>query len=884
VLSPVLGFNAQGCLQGDNKRRPSCFQFIVQRPNEAGYRDWLKASFQSATVTTQLSEARRLEAAYGDLDEQFERDKFGRILDSLTYSAADKAAGKANPSRVLIDGENLYEGLAHLRSALGYYRRFRDAQGTAKGPATDWPELETMRATFLKRCADFIDFGQDSGTYFDSERAYKDPLISEAQTILSAGNNGQTEQTGLKFLDLLDPKKSNFVGWRAYAEIAAGGESARQTAALALGELVLSPDNASVAVAAAAELIHPIISKGAMGNPAFGQVRSLVSTALALAKPSEAISIKTRFMQRAAKALTGKTIFKSAVVSADEYQAFLDLAVRIRDVMIGWNWKPRDLWDVQGFLWVVTDDDWAAQGIGPSTTADDDKDDEIMTNAQGHPLNRILLGPPGTGKTWATARLAVEICNGSAPSDRDKLMEAYNDLVKASRVTFTTFHQSIGYEEFVEGLRPVTDSDVDGDETGQPTAGFRLEPRNGIFRDICALAEQARKRGGKAGKFDFSGRQFFKMSLGRARTESHIYEAAIEGNYIVLGWGGDIDWSDSKYNDYQTIVDRWRQEEPGAKGNSGNISQVWRFRSSMNKGDIVVVSEGNLRFRAIGEVTGDYQFHPQNEGGNHRRLVKWLAVLDESLPIEIIHEGNLSQVSCYLLTRSQMKLEALSELITTDPAPSSSMPESFVLIIDEINRANVSKVLGELITLLEPDKRLGERNALTVKLPYSNDVFGVPNNLYVIGTMNTADRSIALLDTALRRRFHFTEMMPDYSCLDKVVSGIHLGNLLSAVNRRVEWLFDRDHQIGHSFFTGVEDKAVLDQVMQTKVIPQLTEYFYDDWEKVCAALNDSGGWFIRVVKLAAPPMLQEEGEERSRYSINQGEIAIDGYLAASELV
>jgi 5-methylcytosine-specific restriction protein B len=178
---------------------------------------------------------------------------------------------------------------------------------------------------------------------------------------------------------------------------------------------------------------------------------------------------------------------------------------------------------------------------------------------------------------------------------------------------------------------------------------------------------------------------------------------------------------------------------------------------------------------------------------------------------------------------------------------------------------------------------LGERNALTVKLPYSKDDFGVPNNLYVVGTMNTADRSIALLDTALRRRFHFTEMMPDYACLDKEISGIHLGELLSAINRRVEWLFDRDHQIGHGFFTEIQDKAALNHIMQTKVIPLLAEYFYEDWEKIRVALNDTGGWFIGVERLAAPPMLQEEGEERFRYSIRKGEIPVHGYLAAAEL-
>ncbi len=153
-------------------------------------------------------------------------------------------------------------------------------------------------------------------------------------------------------------------------------------------------------------------------------------------------------------------------------------------------------------------------------------------------------------------------------------------------------------------------------------------------------------------------------------------------------------------------------------------------------------------------MIGEYQYQPRARATNHRRSVRWLTVLDRISTIEIVYDGKLSQASCYQLSSNRIKPEALAAQVR-DPAPSSSEAQSFVLIIDEINRANVSKVLGELITLLEPDKRLGERNALTLKLPYSSEEFGVPSNLFVIGTMNTADRSIALLDTALRRRFPF---------------------------------------------------------------------------------------------------------------------------------
>ncbi len=475
------------------------------------------------------------------------------------------------------------------------------------------------------------------------------------------------------------------------------------------------------------------------------------------------------------------------------------------------------------------------------------------------PTNLVLYGPPGTGKTHNSALEAVALCDGEDArdryhNDRSALMARYRELEGQGRIRLVTFHQNFSYEEFVEGLRPVVS------EGGHSGAGFGLEVKPGIFREICAVAEQARKNPGSAtseSPSEFEGRAFWKMSVGSSRTEDDVYEAAVNGDYIALGWGGDEDWSDPSYSSEDAIRAHWQSiDRPSTE--PSNWTQTHRFRNVIKRGDLVIVPYGNTAFRGIAEVTGDYRHDADAEGYfAQRRDVKWLVNLDEPLPLDTIIDGNFTMRTLYSLPAHRIKMPALERLIASgrDPsntAPVQTTPDQFVLIIDEINRANISKVFGELITLIEPGKRLGqEPNALTARLPYSRREFGVPVNLHIIGTMNTADRSIALLDTALRRRFTFREVAPKPELLG-TVEGIDLTRVLTTINQRIEYLIDREHRIGHAFFIHCETRNDVNAVMRDKVIPLLQEYFFEDWSRIAAVV---GPGFIKKGELKAPPGL-----------------------------
>lgn len=669
-----------------------------------------------------------------------------------------------------------------------------------------------------------------------------------------------TEALGGALFDILTG--IDLPGWRTNNRLAAIRQQHPNVLERAAAQLARSSDDPPAAAKQMVDAIWPVLLEGQEKSKPYSESRNIPSMFLALVRPREALGINTDPLSRAYKALVHKPLFGWSPLSAEEYAEVLRFAHKLYEEMVGWGWQPRDLWDVQSFLWVVSQED---------QVADETPEISEMRPSMSTATNLILYGPPGTGKTYATAAEAVEICNGpgSAQLGRKELMDVYQSLHRKGRIGFVTFHQSFSYEEFVEGLRPVTGEESDD---GPASGGFSLKPHDGIFKQIANLASENRGHAVGAEKplLDRS-QKIFKMSLGRswAAEDDAIFQDAIRDGYIVLGYGGDVDWSDPRFDKWEAIKERWREDHPEATGNDPNMSQMYAFRINMEVGSLVVVSDGNRKFRAIGEVTGGYRFVPGPNGEyNHRRSVKWLWHSDESLPRERIYGKIFSQVSVYQLNNRYIDWDALEQIVTSggDAVATTGVPEPYVLIIDEINRANISKVFGELITLLEPDKRIGEENELRVKLPYSGEIFGVPSNLHIIGTMNTADRSIALLDTALRRRFTFRELMPDTEALPEDVDGIALRKLLATLNERIEYLFDREHQIGHAYFMGCATRSDVDECMRHKVIPLLAEYFYEDWSKVAAVLGDTTGErFLERRELKAPNGLDSDGDAPARW-------------------
>ncbi|RYG58309.1 MAG: hypothetical protein EON56_00025 [Alphaproteobacteria bacterium] len=589
--------------------------------------------------------------------------------------------------------------------------------------------------------------------------------------------------------------------------------------------------------------------------------------------------------------------------------------------------------------------------VGALQDLEDEGGQHVGVAARPEPMNQILYGPPGTGKTYSTINAALAVLDSTFLAqfrmDRAALKARFDALVHERRIQFVTFHQSFSYEDFVEGLRATA-----SEETGQ----IRYEVVDGVFKSLCEAVAVRVTRPQEAAApeapIDIRGRRIWKMSLGNTLgSDASIYDECVEKGYALLGYGGDVDFTGciSRSDVLNRCIANGLQIENPQTDYS--VTSVAVFATRMKPGDLLVISDGNFKFRAIGEVSGEYKFQPHRDypdGYAQMRAVKWLRIYEPSLPHGELMNSQFSQMTLYELRSPSIDIEKLQALLSshqtggrkasslrvgqvgksdykitkvTDELVELSKPngnklhfaqsmlqvlangvrtgaigvedirnkeavtrlpgeglepylvngyanvlvplieqmlgqtspttsystvadarDARVLIIDEINRGNISRIFGELITLIEPSKRAGAAEALEVVLPYSKKPFSVPQNVYLIGTMNTADRSLTGMDVALRRRFVFKAMPPRADLLEGVeVEGILVDKLLSVMNERIEALLDRDHCLGHAYFMPLRQDPTLiklAEIFSNQVLPLLQEYFFDDWQRIQWVLND----------------------------------------------
>ncbi|EAL1256509.1 endonuclease, partial [Campylobacter jejuni] len=412
------------------------------------------------------------------------------------------------------------------------------------------------------------------------------------------------------------------------------------------------------------------------------------------------------------------------------------------------------------------------------------------------PLNQILYGSPGTGKTYHTIDKTLEIISKEEkiqiPSEDDRInrKKIFDEYVKNGQIVFTTFHQSYGYEEFVEGIKPIIDNDENSQEV-------KYDVKDGIFKELCDKSLK---------NYILSMQNENEIDLDKL-----IFEFANYINQDFLNKGNEFPL-ENKVSIKKILLnfkDEYRSFSLG-----GSIKSPQSLTIDIIKRDYLNFK--NKKILSFKDIKPKYD----SQSDYHGNAIYYFMFYNKLKEFENIQNEKF-----------KIKKEIL---------------KSYIIIIDEINRGNVSKIFGELITLIEPSKRIGEKEELKVTLPYSGKEFGVPKNVYIIGTMNTADRSITSLDTALRRRFEFIEMMPDVSKLSIDCEGINLQELLKAINTRIEYLLDREKTIGHAFFISVENLESLKKVFKNRIIPLLQEYFYNDYALIDAVLNKNGMLEISV--------------------------------------
>ena len=450
--------------------------------------------------------------------------------------------------------------------------------------------------------------------------------------------------------------------------------------------------------------------------------------------------------------------------------------------------------------------------------------EEKLNNLQVNiPLNQILYGPPGTGKTYNTVLKAMSIVDNTeykniSDEQYSVLKTRFDELKQAGQIEFVTFHQSYSYEEFVEGIKP----DLDTDSWNEPVDKLTYKGANGIFKTVAnrALFDRLNiKTGQQDAILDFK----------------NLKELFIE-EYSV----GSTFKTGTKNAEFR--IDKYTKDSARITPINGKYTYSITFKYLEEAYNKKMSSQGEIA--TINGVASGLSCY-------------YYAIYEKLLNIKKSNDSNQVKFNISEIS-DEDKLQLVKDYYEGKiEINKGTKGKPHVLIIDEINRGNISKIFGELITLIEEDKR----ENLSVKLPYSQETFTVPKNLYIIGTMNTSDRSIASIDIALRRRFKFKEMMPNSSLVADF--GIGFNTIFDDLNNKIKLLLDRDHQIGHSYFintkynnkNGNNNTETLKDIWFSEILPLLNEYFYCDWEKLKLVIPG----FIK--KLDVPEVLKNECDD-----------------------
>ena len=429
---------------------------------------------------------------------------------------------------------------------------------------------------------------------------------------------------------------------------------------------------------------------------------------------------------------------------------------------------------------------------------------KYIKQQEQEPLNQILYGPPGTGKTYSLSSMIDQFTqNLNINSDKD-IDDAMPDMLKIENYTWYQVSAAILYDAAMSkinnGWIKIRDAKDNNDIVSHDLFKARSEksssksPQQTMAADLLFHTKDDCKNVNvkrKSPPFIFDKNNKSEWSVDTKILNDECPEA------IEL------------YEKYKKIKDK--------KIDINYTKQNFKFTTFHQSYGYEEFVEGITPILHDGENEGKEIGYKISKGIFYQCCEEALRLAG--------YDGKLNDFCS--LTKSERK-----EKLNNAP--------QYAIFIDEINRGNISKIFGELITLIEPSKRLGADDEIIVELPYSKEKFGVPSNLYIIGTMNTADRSIALMDTALRRRFEFVEMMPEYDKLNEIViRDINIGEMLKTINERIEYLYDRDHTIGHAYFINASDIETLANVFKNKILPLLQEYFYDDWEKIRLVLGDN---------------------------------------------